>query len=149
MLENMNRKAEVRIVEVGPRDCLQNISEYLSAETKLDLIQRLHQTGLDTIELTSIVSPRAVPQLKDYSQVLSHDAVKDLLRDVKGHYPVLVPNLKGLELAKKHNVKHVAVFISATEGFSKANTNRTVAQGIAASAQVAEAAIKSGIAVRG
>src|SRR5690349_15978917 len=117
-----NNDASVRIVEVGPRDGLQNISENVPADTKLKLIALLHQTGLRTIEITSIVSPRAVPQLKDYSQVLKSDTVRGLLRDGMGHYPVLVPNIKGLELARAHGVKHIAVFVSATEGFSKANT---------------------------
>jgi hydroxymethylglutaryl-CoA lyase len=140
---------KVTIVEVGPRDGLQNIPEHLPVETKLDLIRRLHQTGLTTIELTSVVSPRTVPQLRDYSHLLQNQSIQALLSDVNGRYPVLIPNLKGLELGLKHNVKDIAVFVSATEGFSRANTNRTVAQGIEISAQVAEAAMKSKIAVRG
>lgn len=145
----MAPRSNVTIVEVGPRDGLQNISEYLPAETKVEFIRRLHQTGLNTVELTSIVSPRAVPQLRDYSQVLKKFADAGLLREERGCYPVLVPNLKGLELAKSYGVKHIAVFVSATEGFSKANTNRTVAQGIEISTHVARTAIESDIAVRG
>ena len=144
----MAPRTNVTIVEVGPRDGLQNIPEYLPAETKVELIQRLHQTGLNTIELTSVVSPRAVPQLRDYSHVLKKHAAA-LQREERGCYPVLVPNMKGLELAKSHGVKHIAVFVSATEGFSKANTNRTVAQGIEISTRVAKAAIESDITVRG
>lgn len=141
--------SKVTIVEVGPRDGLQNIPDHLPVETKLELVRRLHQTGLTTIELTSVVSPRAVPQLRDYAQLLKNQSIQDLLNNKNGRYPVLIPNLKGLELGRKHNVKDIAVFVSATEGFSRANTNRTVAEGIEISSQVAEAAIKSKIAVRG
>jgi hydroxymethylglutaryl-CoA lyase len=140
---------KVTIVEVGPRDGLQNIPVHLPVETKLEIIKRLHQTGLSTIELTSVVSPKAVPQLRDYSQVLNSRAIQALLHNDTGRYPVLVPNLKGLEMAQKHGVKDIAVFISATEGFSKANTNRSVAQGISISSQVAKTAMRSGISVRG
>jgi hydroxymethylglutaryl-CoA lyase len=139
----------VRIVEVGPRDGLQNIRDTIPTSTKLDLIQRLHQVGLQTIELTSIVSPKAIPQLADCRELLSNVSIKTLLKSPKLRVPVLVPNVKGLEIAKQQGVREIAVFISATEGFSKANINCTVAEGIERASQLASLAIQSQIAVRG
>jgi hydroxymethylglutaryl-CoA lyase len=142
---------QVRIVEVGPRDGLQNIREKVPTPTKLELIRRLRDAGLRTIELTSVVSPRAIPQLADCREVLGHSSVKALFQpDQAGlRFPVLVPNVKGLEIAVNHGVKEVAVFISATEGFSKANINCSVEQGIARAGEVAGLARKAGVAVRG
>jgi hydroxymethylglutaryl-CoA lyase len=141
----------VRIVEVGPRDGLQNIREKVPTSTKLELIQRLRDAGLHTIELTSVVSPRAIPQLADCRDVLGNSSVNTLLQhDQAGlRFPVLVPNVKGLEIALQYGVKEVAVFISATEGFSKANINCSVEQGIARAKEVAGLARKAGVAVRG
>lgn len=139
----------VRIVEVGPRDGLQNIRDTVPTSTKLELIHRLQQTGLNTIELTSVVSPKAIPQLADCRDVLGNAVVKQLLSDPRLRLPVLVPNVKGLDIALKHGVKEIAVFISATEGFSKANINCTVEQGIERARQVAALALKAGISVRG
>ncbi|CRG83578.1 hydroxymethylglutaryl-CoA lyase [Talaromyces islandicus] len=141
---------QVRIVEVGPRDGLQSIKDAISTETKIQFIQKLHRAGLRAIELTSVVSPHRVPQLADCQQVLAHPATKGLLAESKNlRLPVLVPNTKGLDVALSHGVKEVAVFISATEGFSKANINSTVQQGIERARRVARKAIDSGIAVRG
>lgn len=139
----------VRIVEVGPRDGLQNIRDAIPTATKLELIRRLQQTGLNTIELTSVVSPKAIPQLADCRDVLRNEGIKRSLSDSRLRLPVLVPNVKGLEIAIQHGVREIAVFISATEGFSKANINCTVEQGIARATQVAALALKEGIAVRG
>ncbi|CAG8076650.1 unnamed protein product [Penicillium olsonii] len=139
----------VRIVEVGPRDGLQNIRDTIPTSTKLELIQRLHQTGLQTIELTSVVSPKAIPQLADCREVLGNPDIKALLENPQLRLPVLVPNVKGLEIAKQLGVREIAVFISATEGFSKANINCTVEQGIERSTQLASLAIASDILVRG
>lgn len=141
--------AQVRIIEVGPRDGLQNIIESIPTATKLELIQRLRKNGLQTIELTSVVSPRAVPQLKDCRQVLGHESVQDFLKQRGYRLPVLVPNIKGFQIAQQLGVKEVAVFVSASEGFSRANTNRTVAQGIAASRAVCQVAVQHNMAVRG
>ena len=125
----------VRIVEVGPRDGLQKHSIVLSPqESKLDLISRLLETGLKTIELTSVVSPKAVPQLADCREILSNDNIQALLRNRNTddlRLPVLIPNLKGLHIALGKNVREIAVFVSATEGFSKANINASVDQGLA------------------
>lgn len=139
----------IRIVEVGPRDGLQNISDAIPTSTKLELIQRLHQTGLNTIELTSVVSPKAIPQLADCREVLGNADINALLDDPQLRLPVLVPNEKGLEIARQHDVREIALFISATEGFSKANINCTVAQGIERNIKLAALAKASGIAVRG
>lgn len=138
-------------MEVGPRDGLQNIREKVPTSTKLELIQRLRDAGLRTIELTSVVSPRAIPQLADCRDVLGNSSVNTLLQhDQAGlRFPVLVPNVKGLEIALQYGVKEVAVFISATEGFSKANINCSVEQGIARAKEVAGLARKAGVAVRG
>lgn len=139
----------VRIVEVGPRDGLQNIRDTIPTSIKLDLIRRLQKAGLQSVELTSVVSPRAIPQLADCREVLRNPDIKTLLSSSQLRLPVLVPNAKGLEIVIEHGVPEIAVFISATEGFSKANINCTVAQGIERATQVASLAIRSQIAVRG
>lgn len=138
----------VRIVEVGPRDGLQNIRESIPTATKLELIHRLEGTGLNTIELTSVVSPKVIPQLADCRDVLMDEEVKRMGgKDMR--LPVLVPNVKGLEIAVEHGVKEIAVFISATEGFSRANINCSVEEGIERAKNVASMALKSNVAVRG
>lgn len=139
----------VRIVEVGPRDGLQNIRNSIPTATKLELIRRLESTGLDTIELTSVVSPRAIPQLADCRDVLENSVIKWLISKSHLRLPVLVPNVKGLDICIRHSVKEIAVFISATEGFSKANINYTIEQSIERARDVASLALKSNIAVRG
>lgn len=143
---------EVRIVEVGPRDGLQSIKEAIPTEIKIELIQRLRRAGLRSIELTSVVSPRKVPQLADCQQVLADPAVQELIEDKEGsglRFPVLTPNLKGLDIALSHGVKEVAVFVSATEGFSKANINCTVDQALDKARAVTQKATEAGLSVRG
>lgn len=135
-------------MEVGPRDGLQNIRDYIPTSTKLELIRRLKETGLGTIELTSIVSPRIIPQLADSRDVLGDEGIrrtggKDL------RFPVLVPTVRALDIAVQYGVREIAVFISATEGFSKANINCSVEQGIERARNIASLALKSNIAVRG
>lgn len=139
----------VRIVEVGPRDGLQNIQKSIPTQTKLELIRRLIDTGLRTVELTSVVSPKAIPQLADCRQVLQDADVKRLLGRKNIRLPVLVPNLKGLDIAIQQGVREIAVFISATEGFSRANINCTVDEGIKRAKQVASKAVNVGVTVRG
>lgn len=143
---------EVRIVEVGPRDGLQSIKNAVPTETKIELIQRLRRAGLRSIELTSVVSTRKVPQLADCQEILTSPSIKDLMEDSEANglrLPVLTPNLRGLEIALSRGVKEVAVFISATEGFSQANINCSVEQGIEKARDVAQKALEAGIAVRG
>ncbi|KAF9895173.1 hypothetical protein FE257_000075 [Aspergillus nanangensis] len=144
-----NPQAAVRIVEVGPRDGLQNIKEPVPTSVKIELVRRLRDSGLRTIELTSIVSPRAVPQLADCREVLGHADIKRLHNEQENRLPVLVPNLKGLNIAIDSGVREVAVFISATEGFSKANINCSVADGIERAGNVVQKALSRGLAVRG
>lgn len=145
----MQDSSAVRIVEVGPRDGLQNVKESVPTTTKLELIHLLAATGLRSIELTSVVSPKAIPQLADCRQVLQDPDVKTLLHNHDLRLPVLVPNLKGLEIALQQGVREIAVFISATEGFSRANINCTVHQGIDRARQVASKAASAQVAVRG
>ncbi|KIX04371.1 uncharacterized protein Z518_05239 [Rhinocladiella mackenziei CBS 650.93] len=145
----------VRIVEVGPRDGLQNIRTTVPTQTKLELISRLRKTGLKTIEITSVVSPRAIPQLADCRKVLGDSDIQTLLRHGDGdgvdglHLPVLIPNLQGLQIALESGVREVAVFVSASEGFSRANINATVDQGLSRARHVAQKATTAGLAVRG
>ncbi|CAM1501356.1 Fc.00g105180.m01.CDS01 [Cosmosporella sp. VM-42] len=140
----------VRIVEVGPRDGLQNIAAAVPTVTKLELIERLQQAGLQNIEITSVVSPNAIPQLADCQQILSSSLIQKGLHTLSTvRLPVLIPNLKGLEIALQYGVKEIAVFVSATEGFSKANINCTIEEGMQRARQVAAAALAKGILVRG
>lgn len=136
----------VKIVEVGPRDGLQNISQIVPADTKVELIERLAGTGLRTVEATSFVSPRRVPQLADAKSVL-----EQISFSTKAHVnlPVLVPNVQGLDLAIKSNVKEVAVFVSATEGFSRKNINCSVDESLIRVKKVLDAARLKSVRVRG
>ena len=115
----------VKIVEVGPRDGLQNEKTLVPAAVKTALIDRLSRTGLAAIEVTSFVSPKWVPQMADNVEVLS-----GITRKPGVAYPVLVPNLKGLEAALAADVKEIAVFASASELFSRNNINCSVAESI-------------------
>ncbi|KAF7548441.1 hypothetical protein G7Z17_g7055 [Cylindrodendrum hubeiense] len=139
----------VRIVEVGPRDGLQNISQKVPTNIKIDLICKLYDTGLRAIEITSVVSPKAVPQLSDCRDVLKSSLIQELLQNKSLRLPVLIPNIKGIEIGSQYGISEVAVFISATEGFSKANINCTVDEGIARARSVAQEAQRRGLAVRG
>lgn len=139
--------ASVRIVEVGARDGLQNIDGVLPTSLKIELVRRLSRTGLQVIEATSFVSPKWVPQLADGHQIIS--AVKtsnDTNKSIK--YPVLVPNLKGLEAAIRAGAKDVGVFVSMTEGFSRKIQNCTIAESLQRAKDVAECALSQGISVR-
>ncbi|KAF4461508.1 hypothetical protein FALBO_11694 [Fusarium albosuccineum] len=142
-------KPSVRIVEVGARDGLQNISQQVPTDVKIELLRKLHGTGLKTIEVTSIVSPKAVPQLQDCREVLKAPAVRSFLQDPSLQLPVLVPNKKGIEIARQLGVKEVAVFVSASEGFSRANINCTVDEGLARARIVCDEAKRFDCKVRG
>ena len=141
--------ATVRIVEVGPRDGLQNIPGILPTSTKVKLIERLAQSGLSIIEATSFVSPKWIPQLADASQVLQR--IKPLIESKAQaiHFPVVVPNIKGLDLAHQNGAREVAVFVSATEGFSKKNINCSIDESLVRVKKVAERARVLGIKMRG
>lgn len=116
---------QVKIVEVSPRDGLQNEAKIVPTEIKIDFINRLSETGLSFIEVTSFVSPKWIPQLADNHEVLNGIHQKSHIT-----YPVLVPNLKGLDAAIHANVKEIAVFTTPSEAFSQHNTNCTVTESL-------------------
>ncbi|XP_059616743.1 hydroxymethylglutaryl-CoA lyase, mitochondrial isoform X2 [Phlebotomus argentipes] len=134
----------VRIVEVGPRDGLQNEPKILPAATKIELINRLSDTGLKTIEATSFVSPKWVPQMADNMEVL-----KGIAKKAGVSYPVLTPNIKGFEAALAAGATEVAVFGAASESFSQKNTNCSTAESIERFRVVLDAAKKANVRVRG
>ncbi|KIV90378.1 hypothetical protein PV10_07687 [Exophiala mesophila] len=148
-LSSLATAPAVRIVEVGPRDGLQNIKKSVPLPVKLELIERLSRAGVKIMEPTSIVSPKAIPQLQDSQELLSTKSIKDLIAQEGTKYPVLIPNLKGLQIAKKLGVKEITVFVSATEGFSRANINCTVEEGLKRAEEVTKGAVQSGMTVRG
>ena len=136
--------AKVRIVEMGPRDGLQNEKQSIPLATKLELIGRLADAGLREIEATSFVSPKWVPQMAD------HDALmRALVRRPGVRYPVLTPNLQGFEAAVAAGADYVAVFAAASEAFSKKNINCSIAESIDRFLPVMAAARERGVAVRG
>ncbi|CAK7200685.1 hypothetical protein SEUCBS139899_003383 [Sporothrix eucalyptigena] len=138
---------DVKIIEVGPRDGLQNIKQQIPTDTKIELIRRLAATGLQTVEATSFVSPKWVPQLADGAVVM--DNVRSLSTEERPlGLPVLAPNLKGLENAHKANAKEIVVFASITEPFSKANQNCTIAEALDQLEKVTTKALELGIKVR-
>ncbi|HEV7626613.1 MAG TPA: hydroxymethylglutaryl-CoA lyase [Streptomyces sp.] len=119
--------SEVRIYEVGPRDGLQNEQGTVPVEVKAEFIHRLCEAGLETIEATSFVHPKWVPQLADAEALMP--LLGDLPRDLR--LPVLVPNARGLDRAVAHGCRDIAVFASATESFARANLNRTLDESLA------------------
>ncbi|MHB8262588.1 MAG: hydroxymethylglutaryl-CoA lyase [Acidimicrobiales bacterium] len=135
---------DVHIYEVGPRDGLQAEQAQVPARVKVELIQRLAAAGLHTIEATSFVSPRWVPQLGDAEEVV---AMLDMDGSVR--YPVLVPNLKGLDRAMDAGVREIAVFASATESFAGNNLNTTVDGALRMFEPVISRARGHGMPVRG
>ncbi len=140
----MSRPAAVRIVEVGPRDGLQAEPRVVPTATKIALIERLAEAGLPVVEATSFVSPRRVPQLADGAEVL-----RGVRRRPGVAYPVLVPNLRGLEEALAAGAREVAVFGSATETFSQRNLHCSIAESLARFAPVVARARAEGVGVRG
>ena len=136
--------AEVRIVEVGPRDGLQNEQVDIGTANKIELIDRLSRTGLRSIEATAFVSPKWVPQMADAAEVLA-----GITRAPGISYPVLVPNEQGYERARAAGAAEVAVFTAASEAFNLKNTNATVAQSLERFRPVLERANADGVRVRG
>jgi hydroxymethylglutaryl-CoA lyase len=134
----------VKIVEVGPRDGLQNEKKLVSSDIKIEMINRLSETGLKHIEVTSFVSPKWVPQMGDNSEVFTK---------IKKHpgvaYTALVPNKQGLEEAMKVGCQEIAVFTAASEGFTKKNTNCTIAESFERFKDVVEIAKQNKIKIRG
>jgi hydroxymethylglutaryl-CoA lyase len=136
--------AHVRIVEVGPRDGLQNEKQIVSTETKLELIDRLGAAGLRDIEAASFVSPKWVPQMADHADIMGR-----LQRRPGVNYPVLAPNLRGFEAAVASGATEVAVFAAASESFSQKNINCSIAESIERFVPIFEAARRHGVRVRG
>lgn len=134
----------VRIVEVGPRDGLQNEKTLVPTPAKIELIDRLSATGLSTIEATSFVSPKWVPQLADAAEVFAGIHRKPGVR-----YPVLVPNEQGYERARAVGADEVAVFTAASEAFNQKNINATIDESIERFRPVVERANAEGVRVRG
>jgi hydroxymethylglutaryl-CoA lyase len=134
----------IRIVEVGPRDGLQNEKQIVPAAIKVQLIERLVEAGHSTVEATSFVSPKWIPQLADAAEVYTAVRKQDGVR-----YPVLVPNLQGMERALAVGVGEIAVFTAASEAFNQRNTNATIDESIERFKPVMERAAHDGIPVRG
>ena len=134
----------VRIVEVSPRDGLQNEKQIIDTAIKLELIERLVAAGLRNIEVTAFVSPKWVPQMADQAAVMqglqTHQGVS---------YSVLTPNLQGFEAAVAAGAKEVAIFAAASESFSRKNINVSIAQSLERFAPVTEQALKMGLKIRG
>jgi hydroxymethylglutaryl-CoA lyase len=136
--------SHVRIVEVGPRDGLQNEKTIVPAAVKIELIERLANCGLTTIEATSFVSPKWVPQLADAAEVYTGIDKREGVS-----YPVLVPNLKGYERAREVGVTEIAVFSAASEAFNRKNINASIDESIERFMPVMERARDDGVKVRG
>jgi hydroxymethylglutaryl-CoA lyase len=136
--------AAVRVVEVGPRDGLQNEKAQVPTEQKIRFIQMLAEAGLPVVEATSFVSPYAIPQLSDAGEVMA-----GLERLPSTQYPVLVPNLKGMERALAAGVRSIAVFTAASESFTQHNIRATIEESLANFRPVVALARQEGIAVRG
>src|SRR5216684_6202363 len=134
----------VRVVEVGPRDGLQNEKALIPTEQKIQFIAMLAEAGLPVVEATSFVSPRAIPQLSDASAVMA-----GLTRLPSTTFPVLVPNLKGMERALAAGVRAVAVFTAASESFTRHNINATIEESLANFRPVGSVPQQEGVTVRG
>jgi len=140
----MNTPSRVRIIDVGPRDGLQNEKQAVPSDVKIGLVQRLQEAGLREIEVTSYVSPKWVPQMAD-----NHAVMSGIARRADVRYSVLTPNLKGWEAAVADRPDEIVVFGAASEAFSQKNINCSIAESIERFAPVAEAARAAGVAVRG
>jgi len=140
----MSLPKRVKLVEVGPRDGLQNEGRTVPPDVKIELIHRLADAGLPVVEAGSFVSPKWVRQMADSAQVL-----RSIARKPGVSYPVLVPNLKGFEAALAAGADEIAVFSAASETFSRKNTNCSVAEGLERFREVCDAARRHNVRVRG
>ena len=136
--------SRVQLIDVGPRDGLQNEKQPVPAAVKIELVHRLQAAGLTEIEVTSFVSPKWVPQMADNAQVMA-----GIQRQAGVRYSVLTPNLQGFEAALQTQPDEIVVFGAASEAFSRKNINCSIAESIERFAPVVQAALASGIAVRG
>ncbi|VVC90553.1 unnamed protein product [Leptidea sinapis] len=140
----VNNAPDIRIYEVGPRDGLQNESKFVPTEIKVELIHKLTSAGIKDVEAASFVSPKWVKQMSD-----GVDVMKNIKREKGVNYPVLIPNLKGYQIAKQCNIEEVAIFPAGSEGFSQKNLNCSVKEAIKRFKEVADQAIRDGLRVRG
>jgi hydroxymethylglutaryl-CoA lyase len=140
----MSLPRKVKVVEVGPRDGLQNEATNVPTAIKIELIEKLAEAGLPAVEATAFVSPQWVPQMADNAQVFAGIRKKPGVA-----YPVLVPNLKGFEAARAAGAAEIAVFGAASETFSRKNINCSIAQSLERFAPVVEAARANKMRVRG
>ena len=140
----MNLPKRIRIVEVGPRDGLQNEKGEVPTKVKIELIERLADAGLPAVEATAFVSPKWIPQMADHVEVLER-----IRRKPGVSYPVLTPNLKGFEAARTAGATEVAIFGAASEAFSRKNINCSIAESLERFRPVVDAAIAANIRVRG
>lgn len=140
----MTLPKQVKIVEVGPRDGLQNEPEIVPAAVKIELIDLLSASGLSAVEAGAFVSSKWVPQMADSAEVL-----KGIARKPGVSYPVLVPNMKGLEAAQAAGAEEIAIFGAASETFTQKNINCSIDESMARFAPVAEAARSGGLRLRG
>jgi len=134
----------VKLVEVSPRDGLQNEAKIIPTDVKIEFINQLSTTGLKVIEVTSFVSPKWIPQLADHKDVYQH-----ISKNVAIEYPVIIMNKQGLENALTVGVKEIAVFSTPSEQFSKKNTNRSVAENNKITVELIDIAKKNNLKVRG
>ncbi len=140
----MSLPRRVRIVDVGPRDGLQNEARSVATAVKIELISRLAEAGLPAVEATAFVSPKWVPQMADHAEVMAGIRKKPGVA-----YPVLVPNMKGFEAARAAGAMEIAVFGAASETFSRKNINCSIAESLERFAPVVKAARASRMRVRG
>lgn len=140
----MDLPKAVTIVEVGPRDGLQNEGHFVPTEQKIELIERLSETGIKRIEITSFVHPKAIPQLQD-----SEEVVTRIQRKPGIIYSTLVPNEKGLERALASGVEEIAFFVSASETHNQKNVKMSVSESLRGFRNIAEKALAHGIRIRG
>ncbi|MEQ8321307.1 MAG: hydroxymethylglutaryl-CoA lyase [Rhodospirillales bacterium] len=140
----MNLPKHVKIVDVGPRDGLQNHPDTVPLDTKIELVERLADAGLSVVEAGAFVSPKWVPQMADTAELM-----RRIRRKPGVSYPVLVPNLKGYEAAKAAGVEEIAIFGAATETFSQKNINCSIKESLERFRPVADAALADGMKVRG
>lgn len=138
---------QITLVEVGPRDGLQNEKIQIPTEIKIQLIEKLIKTGHTIIEIGGFVSPKWVPQLADTATIVDHFIQKYSKSDIR--FPVLVPNLKGLQDALQHKTKEIAIFGAASETFSKKNINATIDESFIRFQDIINEAKKHNIKVRG
>jgi hydroxymethylglutaryl-CoA lyase len=140
----MTLPSRVQLIDVGPRDGLQNEKQPVPAAVKIELVHRLQAAGLTEIEVTSFVSPKWVPQMADNAEVMN-----GIQRQASVRYSVLTPNAQGFEAASKTRPDEIVVFGAASEAFSHKNINCSIAESIERFAPVVQAALAAGIAVRG